>query len=72
MTTGEEVALWWSIFRLIFAGAILVAWLASIVVDTLSASYDPPYSLHLLMMVVAGALFGPAITGRTNGNGHDR
>jgi len=54
--------------RLIIAWAVVVAWLASIIVDATVPTYEPPASIHILMMLVAGALFGPRIARRGNGN----
>lgn len=37
---------------------ITLAWIVSFLVDILVATYEPPYSVHLLMMTVAGTFFG--------------
>lgn len=51
--------------RLALGWTIVGAWTLSLVLDAIPGStYDPPASVHVLMMVVAGALFGPRITGR--------
>jgi hypothetical protein len=51
-------------FRLIFAWVVLVIWASSILVAVFDRSYSPEPTVHLLMMVVAGALFGPSFVRR--------
>lgn len=55
--------------RLSTAIAIVItaAWAISFIVDILQPAYDPPPSLHALMLIVAGAAFGNAVIGRKNG-----
>lgn len=50
--------------RLVVGGLITAAWFASFVVDVVNPAYDPPATIHLLMMVVAGALFAPSVLNR--------
>lgn len=42
----------------VIAGVIVVLWVASFILDATSRSYDPPASIHALMMAVAGWAFG--------------
>lgn len=37
------------------------AWAASFVLDAVVKTYDPPWTIHALMMVVAGAAFGSTL-----------
>jgi len=56
--------------RLAVGWLIVAAWTVSLVLDAVLPDYDVPPSVHGLMLLVAGALFGPSITGRRrNGNG---
>ena len=50
--------------RLVVAWVIVAAWLVSLVVDGLVPAYEIPPTIHGLMLIVAGFLFGPTITGR--------
>lgn len=43
---------------------ITAVWAASFIVDALVRTYDPPVSIHALMMIVAGAAFGSALIQR--------
>ena len=53
--------------RLTFATVILLAWvISSFVLDPVFPDYDPPAALTPLMLLVAGYLFGPSITGRSH------
>lgn len=36
---------------------IVVAWAVSFILDAVNPNYDPPESLHALMLLVAGAAF---------------
>ena len=59
--------------RLAVAWIIVVAWLASLIADAVLPQYEVPATVHGLMLIVAGFLFGPTITGRggdKNGNGN--
>lgn len=40
------------------------AWAASFLLDAAIRDYDPPVSVHALMMVVAGAAFGSSLIHR--------
>jgi hypothetical protein len=53
--------------RTVMGWAIIVAWTISLALDASIMTYEPPTSIHILMMLAAGALFGPKIIGR-NGN----
>lgn len=37
---------------------VTVAWAASFVLDAVLKNYEPPVTVHALMMLVAGAAFG--------------
>lgn len=50
----------------ILAWLITVAWAASFIVDMLPYDYDPPASIHALMMIVASAAFGSNLLKRKN------
>jgi hypothetical protein len=56
--------------RLVAGWLIITAWSTSIILDGVMKTYDIPPTVHGLMLLVAGALFGPTIAGRKrNGNG---
>lgn len=55
----------------IIAGIITAVWFGSMVLDATWAAYDPPGSIHALMMAVAGWAFGERYLRRKNG-GDDR
>jgi hypothetical protein len=46
---------------LVVASVITVAWVGSLITDAALPSYDPPASIHPLMLLVAGYLFGSGI-----------
>lgn len=48
---------------------VLIAWGTSFVLDAALKNYDPPVSVHALMMIVAGAAFGGSIIKRNGANG---
>ena len=50
--------------RLVVGWIIVIAWAASLIADAVLPEYDAPPTVHGLMLLVAGALFGPSITGR--------
>lgn len=50
--------------RLVLGWTVTVGWAISVGISFLDRSYNPPSTLHLLMMLIAGVLFGPTITGR--------
>jgi hypothetical protein len=50
--------------RLFLGWGVTVAWFVSLVADATLVRYDVPPTLHGLMLLVAGALFGPNITNR--------
>ena len=52
--------------RIIVAWLIVAAWVASLVLDASLRTYEVPATLHGLMLIVAGFLFGPTITGRND------
>lgn len=56
----------------VFVGwAIVIAWIASLVIDAIIPDYEVAPTVHGLMLLMAGALFGPSITNRRrNGNGN--
>lgn len=43
------------------AVVITAAWAVSFVVDVFNEGYEPPASVHALMLLVAGALFGDRV-----------
>jgi hypothetical protein len=43
------------------AVVITVAWALSFFIDIVVKVYDPPASVHALMMIVAGAVFGEGL-----------
>lgn len=43
------------------------AWAVSFIVDIVNKNYDPPASVHGLMMMVAGAVFGEGLIRTRNG-----
>lgn len=43
------------------AYVILAAWTVSFVVDIVNPNYEPPPSVHALMVIVAGSLFGESV-----------
>jgi hypothetical protein len=45
------------------------AWAASFALDAMVVGYEPPVTVHALMMIVAGAAFGSSLFQR-NGNGN--
>lgn len=47
----------------LLAVVITIAWAVSLTVDILNNEYDPPASVHMLMMVVSGAVFGGDLVG---------
>lgn len=56
----------------IMACFITVAWGVSFIVDIFDKSYDPSPSVHALMMMAAGAVFGEGLIKSRNGpNGGD-
>ena len=55
--------------RILVAWIIVAIWVGLVVVQTIDQSRPVPASVHALMMVVAGFLFGPSILGRGRGGG---
>lgn len=57
----------------ILAVVITIAWAISFMIDIVIKEYDPPASVHALMMIVAGAVFGEGLirtrTGKNGTNG---
>lgn len=51
---------------------ITIVWAISFIVDVLVKGYDPPASVHALMMMVAGAVFGEGLLKTRKGNGAGR
>lgn len=57
-------------FLRVFLGwTALVAWVGSLVLGAIDRTYEPEPTVHLLMMLVAGVLFGPSLARRRNGRG---
>lgn len=53
--------------RIIFALVILTTWLTTLPEESFTHTVHP--SVQILMMALAGWLFGPAIVGRESDNG---
>jgi len=53
----------------IVAVVITTAWAVSFILDAVVATYEPPPSVHPLMLMVAGSLFGGAVLRETRKNG---
>lgn len=56
----------------ILAIVITVAWAISFIIDILVLEYDPSASVHALMMIVAGAVFGEGLIKTRNGTPSDK
>ena len=57
--------------RIVVAWLVVSVWVISLVLDAMLPAYEVPATVHGLMLIVAGFLFGPTITGRgRNGNGN--
>lgn len=54
------------------AYVITAAWGISFLVDIPVKSYDPPATIHALMMLVAGAVFGEGLIKNRNGKPSDK
>lgn len=50
----------------VIALVVTAVWVASCVADAVVAAYDPPATVHALMMAVAGWAFGQRYFGRPN------
>lgn len=50
---------------------VTVVWAASFLADAFIESYDPPPSVHTIMMLVGGAAFADGIFRNRNGNGRN-
>lgn len=53
-STNEWASLWLTV-------VITLAWAVSFIVDIAKTEYDPPASVHALMLIVAGAVFGDGL-----------
>lgn len=62
--SNNKIAIWLAI-------VITAAWAISFIVDIFRKDYDPSASVHALMMMVAGAVFGEGLLNTRNGNGYD-
>lgn len=51
----------------LLATVITAAWAISFIVDIFREEYDPSASVHALMMIVAGAVFGEGLIKTRNG-----
>jgi hypothetical protein len=62
-----------SVMRFALAGLITVAWAASFILNAVTPAYEPPVSLHPLMLIVATGVFGSeavrAVRNGRNGGG---
>lgn len=54
---------------LYLAIVITIAWGVSFIIDVIDESYDPPASVHALMMIVAGSVFGEGLFQAAKKNG---
>jgi hypothetical protein len=58
--------------RLWTALTIIILWVISIIAGAIPPlGYDPPPTLHALMVMTATFLFGPTMIGRKNGTAKD-
>jgi hypothetical protein len=73
LSSNNRIAAWLAI-------VITAVWAISFLVDIVIKTYDPPASVHALMMLAAGAIFGegllkrnrePAPKKENNGTGTD-
>lgn len=62
LSNNNRIATWVAVI-------VTVAWAVSFVVDILVKDYDPSASVHALMMMVAGAVFGEGLIKTRSGNG---
>lgn len=61
MNVGKKLAY-------IAASVIAIAWVGSLVLNAIDRTYNPPASLHILMLAVATFLFGAdRVLGSKNG-----
>lgn len=56
----------------ILAIVITVVWAISFIVDIIVLEYNPSASVHALMMIVAGAVFGEGLIKTRNGGSSDK
>ena len=54
----------------ILAMVIIVAWVISFILEATMKTYDPPQTVHSLMLIVAGAAFTGTRLASRNGNGN--
>lgn len=52
----------------VIAFVITVAWSISFILDSILPRYDPPESVHALMLIVAGAAFTGTLVRQKNGD----
>jgi hypothetical protein len=55
----------------IIALVITIVWTLSLVLDAVWSKYDPPGTVHALMMAVAGWAFGQRYLGKRNDGNKD-
>lgn len=53
---------------LVLASVITVVWVGSLIADAALPTYDVPPTIHALMMLAAGYIFGVGIFKRGNGD----
>lgn len=53
--------------RLVLGSVAIGLWVISIIVDALVPMYDPPPSIQLVVLIIAGSLFAPTIVRKQNG-----
>ena len=61
----------WDTFRLVLGGTILACWVASITLNAIDRTYNPPITIHALMLVVATWAFADRVIGRREREGRD-
>jgi len=57
--------------RLVFGSVAITLWVVSIGFDIFRPAYDPPQSIQLVVLIVAGSLFAPTVVKKVNGVKHD-
>jgi hypothetical protein len=53
--------------RLILGAAAIGAWVVTLILDAVNPNYDPPQSVQLVVLIIAGSLFAPTIVRKQNG-----
>lgn len=53
--------------RLVLGTSAVVLWVVTIILDAIHPMYDPPPSIQLVILIVAGSLFAPTVIRKVNG-----